>query len=178
MEEIDLKKAKEILTQQILKLQKPDVNIISWQESSTILLSRIFGKDYQGVKSIQAIKYRMYLRSIEGDTSDNKKTCQQQGREILEACISEIDNFGLPSREKELKHDTNINISQNQSVNINIQSIFKEVLTSNQINEISKITHMDESESTKKSRLIEQIKNFGSDLISNILASIIIKTMG
>jgi hypothetical protein len=178
MEKIDLQKAKDILTQQILKLQDPNVDIMSWQESSVILLTRIFGDEYQGIKSIQTIKYYMYYRGEDDYTIDNKEECQHQGKEILETCIIEIDNFGLPSREKEPRHGTTINFSQNQSVNIHIQSIFEEVLTHKQIDEISKITHTSESESTKKSRLIEQIKNFGSDVISNILASIIIKTMG
>lgn len=107
------KKEIELIEQQIEQLDEPHFNLDSWKSATNIVLSRIFGSDYEGVRSINKIRYDaggIYFGGLSNNW-DNIETCRKQGREILRACISELKNFGLP--EKQAK-DNGINITLTQ----------------------------------------------------------------
>lgn len=167
---------KDILNKQIAELQQSDLEFNAWKNATAILLERIFGKDYPGIKSIQSIKHtRQDLRAHGGPINDNINMCKKQGLKILEACITEIDTFGVPEKSEVKNSGFAINLTQNQTVSINlILTVLKDELTVGQYDEIQKVVHTDEPRSTKLKKVIEKIEGFGCDVASNILANILI----
>ena len=90
-----------LLRNQIGKLSDPEFEIDAWKQSTIILLSQIFGHDSQAPKSIGKIKYRsigVYREGGCGLYSDNLIVCKKQGREILEACIVELETARIPEK--------------------------------------------------------------------------------
>ena len=166
----------ELLKSQISKLENQDFDLDAWKGSTTILLERIFGELYSGIKPITLIKNHVSdLRALGGSYMNNIKQCKQQGKEILEACITELEIFGLPEKKKSIDSGLKINMIQNQTVNISIiMSALKDELTSSQMEEIKEIVEGSEPKSTKLRKVIDKIESFGKDIASNILANILI----
>ncbi|MCT4287076.1 hypothetical protein HZP25_10155 [Elizabethkingia anophelis] len=173
-----IEKQIELIKRQISKLDDDDFDINAWQSSTTVILGRIFSENYQGIKAIDKIKFESGGWSV-GDASsfwDNMESCKKQGKDILEACISELEIFGQPEKKQKEQSGININLtqSQNQSVNINLLvSALEDELTVSQFREVSDLMETDEPKSEKKRKIIDKIKSFGSDVASNILANIL-----
>lgn len=168
----------ELLRKQIEKLDDKDFDLDAWKSSTTVILGRIFGDNYQGIKAIEKIKFDSGGWAI-GDAShfwDNMTSCKKQGKEILEACITELETFGLPEKKKTDSSGININLTQNQNQTVNINlliSALEDELTVSQLREVNDLMKVDEPKSEKKRKIIEKIKSFGSDVASNILANIL-----
>jgi hypothetical protein len=164
-----------LLKVQLDKLEEPKFNLDSWKSSTNIILSRIFGDNYQGIKSIDKIKLTgggFYIGGS-GSSWDNMESCKKQGREILIACISELETFGLPDK-KDPSNGINISLTQNQTVNIHLLvSALEEELTGTQLKEVKEIMKSKETTDIKKSRIFDKLKGFGGDVASNILANIL-----
>ncbi|PKP51941.1 MAG: hypothetical protein CVT92_11165 [Bacteroidetes bacterium HGW-Bacteroidetes-1] len=165
----------ELLKSQISKLDKPDFDLNAWKGSTTVLLERIFGESYSAIKTIKQIQNRVSdLRALGGNYRNNINQCKQQGKEILEATITELEKFGLPETTKKNGSGIEINLTQNQTVNVNlILSAIKDELTKSQWVEIEKLLKVEEVKSTKHKKIIEKISGFGTDVASNILANIL-----
>ncbi len=165
----------ELLKSQISKLDKPDLDVNAWKGSTTVLLERIFGESYCAIKSINQIQNSVLdSRVLGGNYSNNINQCKQQGKEILEATITELETFGLPETTKKNGSGIEINLTQNQTFNINlILSAIKDELTKSQWVEIEKLLKADEIKSTKHKKIIEKLSGFGADVASNILANIL-----
>jgi hypothetical protein len=112
-----------------------------------------------------------------GDTShfwDNIVSCKKQGKDILEACITELETFGQPDKKESDKAGININLTQNQTVNITLLiSALEDELTVSQLREVKGLMKTEEPKSEKKRKIIDKIKSFGGDVASNILANIL-----
>ncbi len=173
-----IQKQIELIRNQISKLDEKEFDIDAWKSSTSVILGRIFSDNYQGIKAIDKIKLESGGWAI-GDAShfwDNMASCKKQGKDILEACIVEIETFG-PYKKKE-KENSGINInlaqSQNQTVNINfLISALEDELTVSQLREVIELMKTDKPKSEKKRKIIDKIKSFGSDVASNILANIL-----
>ncbi|WP_320053321.1 hypothetical protein [uncultured Acetobacteroides sp.] len=165
----------ELLKSQISKFDKPDFDLDAWKGSTTILLERIFGESYSAIKTINQIRHRVSdLRALGGNYNNNINQCKLQGKEVLEATITELETFGLPETKKKNSSGIEINLTQNQTVNVNlILSAIKDELTKSQWVEIEKLLKADEAKSTKHKKIIEIISGFGADVASNILANIL-----
>lgn len=165
----------ELLKSQISKLDKPDFDLDAWKGSTTILLERIFGESYSAIKTINQIQHRVSdLIALGGYYSNNINQCKEQGKEVLEATITELERFGLPEIKKKNLSGIKINLTQNQTVNVNlILSAIKDELTSSQWNEVENLIKADEPKSTKRKKIIDKISGFGADVASNILANIL-----
>jgi hypothetical protein len=88
----------ELIRNQIIKLEEKEFDLDAWKSSTSVILGSIFNDNYQGVKAIDKIKFDSGGWAI-GDAShfwDNIVSCKKQGKEILEACIVELETFGLP----------------------------------------------------------------------------------
>lgn len=164
-----------LLKSQISKLDKPDFDLNAWKGSTSILLERIFGESYSAIKAINQIQNRVSdLRALGGYYSNDINKCKQQGKEILEASITELETFGLPETTKKNGSGIEINLTQNQTVNVNlILSAIKDELTKSQWVEMEKLLKADEAKSIKHNKIIEKISEFGADIASNILANIL-----
>lgn len=164
----------ELINKQLEKLESPDFDLEGWKSSSIVILSRIFGDNYSGIKALQNIKYSS--SDIGGVQWDNLTSCKKQGKDILGACITELETFGQPEQKKTNNSGININLTQNQNQTVNINlliSALEDELTVSQLREVNDLMKVDEPKSEKKRKIIDKIKSFGSDVASNILANIL-----
>lgn len=171
-----IEKQIELIQNQIRKLDETDFNLDGWKSSSALVLDRIFGSDFQGIKSIENIKYKSGGIAVGNSSSfwNNLDSCKKQGKDILEACITELKTFGV--REKSENKDSGINISltQNQTVNLNlIINALEDELTVSQMTELKKIMESTDKKTDKKKKIMDKIKDFGSDVAVNILTNIL-----
>lgn len=168
----------ELLQNQVNKLDDKDFDLDAWKSATCVLLGRIFGDNYQGIKAIERIKFESGGWAI-GDAShfwDNIASCKKQGKDILDACITELQTFGQPEQKEAKNSGININLtqSQNQTVNINLLiSALEDELTVSQLREVNDIMKSDEPKNQKQKNIIDKLKGFGSDVASNILANIL-----
>lgn len=164
----------ELINKQLFKLDSQDFDLEGWKGSSIVILSRIFGDGYTGIKALKKIEYS---GSVIGNGSfDNLKSCKKQGKDILDACITELEIFGQPEQKKNENSGVNINLTQNQNQIVNITlliSTLEEELTGTQFRELNELMKINEPKSEKKKKIIEKIKSFGSDVASNILSNIL-----
>jgi hypothetical protein len=101
-------------------------------------------------------------------------SCKKIGKEILETCITELETFGIREKIQPNSSGININLTQNQSVNINLLvSALEDELTVSQMREVNEIMQSQENSTEKKSKILEKIKSFGTDVATNILANIL-----
>jgi hypothetical protein len=168
----------ELIRNQIIKLEEKEFDLDAWKSSTSVILGSIFNDNYQGVKAIDKIKFDSGGWAI-GDAShfwDNMVSCKKQGKEILEACIVELETFGLPEKKEKDNSGININLTQNQNQTVNINlliSALEDELTVSQLRDVNELMKTDEPKSEKKRKIIDKIKSFGSDVASNILANIL-----
>lgn len=173
-----IEKQIDLLKKQIQKLEENDFDLDAWKSSTNVILGRIFGDNYQGIKAIDKIKFDSGGWAI-GDAShfwDNMSSCKKQGKDIIEACITELETFGEPEKNKTEKSRININLTQNQNQTVNINlliSALEDELTVSQLREVNELMKTDEPKYVKKTKIIDKIKSFGSDVASNILANIL-----
>ena len=164
----------ELIKKQLSKLESNDFNLSGWKSSTIVILSRIFGDTYQGIKAIENIKYSS--GGIGSVHWDNLASCKKQGKDILEACITELETFGQPEPKKNENSGININLTQNQNQTVNINLLIgalEDELTVSQLREVNEIMNSGEQKSEKKKKLIDKLKSFGSDVASNVLANIL-----
>ncbi len=157
----------ELLRLQIEKLAAKDMDLEAWKGSTIVLLERIFGENNQRVKHIENIKYdysSWSLRDASGSVSQ-LDSCKRRGKEILEVCISELENFGLP--ENVLKERDSFNI---------IISALETILTVSQYREVKQIICADLDLEEKKETLDEALKSFGANTQTNLLMMILTNT--
>lgn len=164
----------ELINKQLGKLESSDFDLEGWKSSSIVILSRIFGDNYSGIKAIENIKYS---GGGIGDVHwDNLTSCKKQGKDILGACITELETFGQPEQKKKENSGININLTQNQNQTVNVSlliSTLQDELTGSQLREVTELMKIEEPQSEKKKKIIEKIKSFGSDVASNIIANIL-----
>lgn len=168
----------ELIRGQINKLDGRDFNLDAWKDSTIIILSRIFGNTHYSVEAIKGIKLKkggMAVNGI-GNFWDNMDSCKKQGKEILEACIINLENFEQLEKKEITNSDININLTQNQNQIVNVSlfiSALEDELTMPQLEELKEIMKTDRPKSEKKKKIIDKIKSFGSDVASNILGNIL-----
>lgn len=168
----------ELLKKQIEKIEGNEFDLDGWKSSTIVILGRIFGDKYQGIRAIEKIKFESGGWAI-GDSShywDNMKSCKKQGKDILEACITELETFGQPDKKEKQGSGIHINLTQHnsQTVSINLLiSALEDELTVSQLREINELMKIEESKSEKMGRIFDKLKSFGSDVASNILANIL-----
>jgi hypothetical protein len=164
----------ELIKKQLDKIDSPDFDLEGWKSSSIVILSRIFGDGYSGIKALENIKYS---GGGFGDVLwDNLTACKKQGKDILGACVTELETFGQPEPKKNENSSININLTQNQNQTVNLTlliSALEDELTISQFKEVNELMKAEEPKSEKKKKIIEKIKSFGSDVASNILANIL-----
>ncbi len=177
-------KALEILKHQEIN-NKSDLTV--WKAQAINIICRIYGEDSKQEKQIDNIKYRSFSSTVvmvghvsSGSRSDNLHTCKQECIKMIEGIITDLKSFGLPMRSNHNneKKALNINITQNQSVkqkvsiNIILEAIQHE-LSGKQLKELQHIIDENAEPSAKKKKLLNKLKEFGTDVASNILAGIL-----
>lgn len=95
-----IEKQIELLKKQMAKIDAKDFDLKAWKGSTIVILGSIFGDDSQKIKQIENITYRSSGFAI-GEAShfwNNMDSCKKTGKEILEACIAELEHFGLQEK--------------------------------------------------------------------------------
>ena len=177
----------ELLKKQISNLDSEYLDFVSWKRSIVILLGRIFGESSQNIKQMNDIEHKVYsnpiVMTVDGGISggpyaDNTYECREHARELLNTFIIELENFGLPEPIAEKADNSQINITQNQNqnqtVDLNlIMSSIKDEFDGAQLKEIKSILESTDDGEVRKSKLINKLGEFGSDLASKVLANIL-----
>lgn len=148
--------------------------LTSWKNKATNVIIRIYGVDSAPVEQIKAMKYSASLSG--GDNLQSKK---HEAKKLMEALVKDISRFGLPNIQTRKDNGVSINITQhqNQSTKINISLIvdaIQDELKGSQLKQLQEVMsnkEMDNEE--KKSRIVDKLKSFGSDIASNIIANLL-----
>ena len=153
-----------LLQEQIDKLQSKDFDLQAWKKYTIILLARIFGDTSQKVRQIENIEYdysSWALRDSSGKTS-YLETCRKLGREILEASIEELRNFGVPEHSKKA-----------DEVTAAVLTALQDELKGSQYKEVVAILESGDKPEEKKKKILEKLKSYSSDTPVTILADIL-----
>ncbi|WPR75218.1 hypothetical protein [Algoriphagus sp. NG3] len=148
--------------------------LTDWKNKATNVIIRIYGHDSPPEKQIENLRY---LPGFSGGSNVNER--KKQASQLIDGLIKEIERFGLPSQLKKEKEGLHINITQtsNQQTKINLSliiEIIQDELKGAQLKALQEIIEDKEVEAEeKKVRIIEKLKSFGSDIASNIVASIL-----
>ncbi len=157
----------DLLQQQIDKLNNKDFDLEAWKNYTIVLLARMFGENSQKIKQIEKLDYEYNswsLRDTSGTTS-YLDTCKKLGREILEASIIEIENFGIPKKPKTKGSAIDVNV---------ILSALEDELKGSQYKSLMKLLKEKMSPDEKKRLLHEIIKELGPEASQAILESILL----
>ncbi|WP_461490535.1 hypothetical protein [Pontibacter sp. HJ8] len=146
-----------------------------WKSTAENIVAMIYGNNSASVEHIKKLEFRP---SYNGGS--NALIRKHQAKIIIEGFIYQLIEFGLPERENKKPDSERIHISltqnQHQEANINIDiilSAIKDELTGKQQKEVQEIIDLEAPVEEKKSRIIDKLKSFGSDVASNIVASIL-----
>ena len=160
-------KEKELLQQQIDKLEKKDFDLEVWKNQTMILLARIFGDDNQMVKQIEKLEYEhssWALRDTSGYDS-YLQSCKKIGREILMAAIDEIENSGIKKPRKKTAKTLDINI---------ILSALEDEMKGSQYKSLKNLLMSDINDEEKKRQLKETVETLGIETTQMILEKILL----
>ncbi len=149
-------------------------NLTDWKNKAVNVIVRIYGQNSRPEKQIMELKYSNYMGG-----GDNISSRREQAHNLIDGLIKEINRFGLPDKLTDDNSQMNINITQTQnqktkiSLNLLIDSIQDE-LTGKQLKEVQEIIESNDLKQTeKKKKIVEKLMEFGTDIASNILASIL-----
>ena len=169
------------------EIRNPEIkngyDLISWQSKAINVIVRIYGEDSIQEEQIKQVKFKTYPSyGVNGQTyggGNNATFCNKQASEIIQGLISDLSSFGLPEKRGKTKSDgINISLNQHQSQTqtINVSLIWESVkdeLTGKQIKELESVLSEEISVEEKKTKTIDKLKSFGSDIITNIIANIL-----
>mgnify|MGYP003115949285 FL=1 len=161
-----------------LKIEAQNINrshnLTDWKNKAVNLIIRVYGQNSRPEKQIIDLKYNSYMGG-----GDNISTRKEQAKNLIDGIIKEINRFGLPEKMTDENSQMSINITQSQnqrtkiSLNLLIESIQDE-LTGKQLKEVQEIIESkDFKHPEKKKKIVEKLKEFGTNVASNILASIL-----
>jgi hypothetical protein len=153
-----------LLQGQIDKLKTKDFDLDAWKKYTIIILARIFGDNSQKVQQIENIEYdysSWSLRDTSG-SSEYLETCKKLGREILQASIDELKTLGLPETSDQPDEFYNA-----------IMDALRDELKGSQVKELEQILSTTDTPETKKEKVLESLKSYGSEVSHDILAHIL-----
>ncbi|MCF8302392.1 MAG: hypothetical protein K9I94_03875 [Bacteroidales bacterium] len=156
----------ELLQQQIDKLGSKDFDLKAWKNYTNIILGRIFGENTQKIKQINNIEYDYSSWSLRDSTgaSSNLDMCKKLGREILEASIAELQNFGLPEKDKAGENAIDIHI---------LIEAMEDELKGSQFKELKRIINETNEQEERKKLIMEKLTGYGLDSSAAILAAVL-----
>ena len=102
---------------------------------------------------------------------DSTQTNKRELKQLLTGYIKELEELGHP-KQQEKTIGQQININQSVNINFIIESL-KEELNGKEIKELKEAYNKGKTPEEKKNNVVDKLKKFGTDLASNVLASII-----
>lgn len=156
----------ELLQKQVDKLGQKDFDLEAWKNFTIVLLAKIFGEGNQKIRQIEKIEYDYSSWSLR-DTSGYSsylETCKKLGREILEAAIEELKNFGLPENKEVSKNKISIDI---------IRQSLEEEMKVSQYKLLMNILTQQQSGKELKEHIVKFFDDYEKEQIERILAGIL-----
>ena len=154
----------QLLKAQIEKLKAKDFDLDAWKKATIIIMARIFGENTLKIKQIESIEYDYSSWSLRDTTGSNiyLDSCKKLGREILQASVDELETLGLPVTEA----------SSDEFFNV-ITSALQDELKGSRVREINQILASGDRPEEKKDKILEKLKEYGSDISHDILSNIL-----
>lgn len=153
-------------------------SVQGWISGTISILERIFGKESLKIQEVRRIEESEQL-DLDGENYYEIADLNQFANSILQTCIDEIESLGTPSTLYDGKNNNiNLTMIQNQSNNqtVDIKVILEALndgLTGTQLKEIQSIIDSKEDKENKKHKILDKLKEFGIDTVSNIVSSIL-----
>ncbi|MBA4408428.1 MAG: hypothetical protein C0397_03275 [Odoribacter sp.] len=148
-------------------------------DSIISILDRHFSKETERRVSLKLIKNQLLEEKAFNRKGFRYEGCIKSYKLLLQNLILEINIIGLPSKndikfDNQIKIENKINLSQQQSTSIELYiGLLKDAFTESQLDALSEIIKGEKNKETFKPKILEKLKEFGSDVSSNILASLI-----
>ncbi|MDF1549718.1 MAG: hypothetical protein P1P88_17960 [Bacteroidales bacterium] len=152
-----------MLNEQIKKLDAKDFDLDAWKIYTINILERIFGAESHKIQQIKELKYDFSSWSLR-DTSGSAGSIIKTARVILESSINELENFGLPKRDKV----ENLNASEA------VLSVFEDELKGSQFRKLKEILQNNDV-SEKKRLLTELFSDLDNEAKESLLLNIMLK---
>ena len=148
-----------LLCEQIERLSDKKFDLEAWKSHTEIYLEQIFGKDSSVAKMIRELKYDYSSWSLRDVSGAGKPTNPVliQAKEILEAAINAMKQFGIPEKERE---------------ETKAWGLIEEELTGKQVKELRAVMQSDDpAKNEKVSKILETLDN---ETLAKIIAGIIL----
>ena len=150
----------ELLLGQIQRLESTGNILRPWEDSTNSIIRRVWDDPHYSIRD-------HIVPSFVGETIHEKR----QYKELLQGRIEQLKALGNPKR-KESSVGSQINISNVININL-IVDVLKKELSKSQVDELKTAYSSGKDESEKKRNVIQTLKQFGTDVASNILANIL-----
>jgi hypothetical protein len=158
-----------------------------WKSQAINILTRIYGENSKQEEQIKSINYKTYpaITSFNRQSGGYKRAgggnnideCIKIGQGLIRNFIDELNQFGLPEPKSKANNDKiSININQTQNVKVDFNILLKDIkneLTGKQFGELENILKENDEPETKKNKIVDKLKSFGSDVATNIIANIL-----
>jgi hypothetical protein len=153
----------ELIKNQIEKLNDPSFDLKVWKNTTTMVLSLIFGKDSDKIEQIKNINYDYSSWTLR-DTSGASATeiVKKLGRELLETAIQELEVFGLPEKQESGQLGLGV-----------IQTALEDNLRISQYRELISIIREIQQRPDRKKKLNEKLQTYGDETVREVLSSIL-----
>lgn len=148
-----------LLRELIDRLADPKFDLDAWKNHAEVYLEPIYGKDSLLAKMIRELKYdnsSWNLRDASGAGKPSNPVLVQ-AREILEAAIVSLQQFGVPEKKNETSK---------------AWSLIEEELTGKQMKELRLMLQSDDP--AKSQKIIEILKTLDSEILAKIIAGVLL----
>lgn len=157
----------ELIKKQIEKLDNKDFDLEAWKISTILILERVFGYDSSKITKIKNIHQDLSswsLRDTMG-TSSGYDASKKYGKEILEACIMELETLGAPDNiKKSIKPESLL-------FEVLLESLENELKVS-QFKNLKKISNIKDKQERES-----KLTNFLSDLDNEIILQMLVNIL-
>lgn len=148
-----------LLLELIDRLHSQKFDLDAWKNHAEVYLEPIFGKDSSLARMIRELKYDNSSWSLRDASGAGKPSNPVliQAKEILEAAIVSLQQFGIPEKEDETSKAWNL---------------VEEELTGKQVKELRAIVQSDDP--AKNEKIIEILKTLDGEKLAKIVAGILL----
>lgn len=148
-----------LLRELIDKLNNQKFDLDAWKNHAEVYLEPIFGKDSSVVKMIRELKYDLSSWSLRDASGAGRpgNPVLVQAKEILEAAIVSLQQFGIPEKENDQSK---------------IWKLLEEELTGKQLKELRAIIQSDDP--AKNEKISDKLKTFDNGVLAKIIAGVLI----
>ncbi len=160
------KKAIQLLTSRIEKLEAEDFDLKAWKSGTIVMLERIFGSDSQKTREIEKIRYEQSSWALRDAKGSEKliDSCKRRGAEILRVAIEELQYFSLPDDQTDDKREILQKV---------VQGALEKELKIAQMKELKQLLNSDLEEKEMRAKVTELLNGFGHEVVPNILGFIL-----